>query len=87
MYQEIFRSHVPISLRGRRLIFLNTTFLTSARCIQTAPREWAYATHWPDSEQRNLALAPWTDYYNHLQPHGSLNYQPPISRSEPGTTS
>jgi transposase InsO family protein len=57
------------------------------RFIQTALREWAYATHWPDSDQRNLALAPWTDYYNHLRPHGSLHYQPPISRSDPGTTS
>ena len=57
------------------------------RFIQTALREWAYATHWPDSDQRNLALAPWTDYYNHVRPHGSLHYQPPISRSEPGTTS
>ncbi len=57
------------------------------RFIQTALREWAYATHWPDSDQRNLALAPWTDYYNRERPHGSLHYQPPISRSEPGTTS
>jgi transposase InsO family protein len=57
------------------------------RFIQTALREWAYATHWPDSDQRNLCLAPWTEYYNHARPHGSLNYQPPISRSEPGTTS
>jgi len=57
------------------------------RFIQTALREWAYATHWPDSEQRNLALAPWTDYYNFARPHGSLHYQPPISRSDSGTTS
>ena len=57
------------------------------RFIQTLLREWAYSTHWPDSEQRNLALAPWTHYYNHARPHGSLHYQPPISRSEPGTTS
>jgi transposase InsO family protein len=57
------------------------------RFIQTALREWAYSTHWPDSQQRNLALAPWTDYYNHVRPHGSLHYQPPISRSETGTTS
>lgn len=57
------------------------------RFIQTALREWAYATHWPDSQQRNLALAPWTDYYNFVRPHGSLHYQPPISRSDPGTTS
>jgi len=57
------------------------------RFIQTALREWAYATHWPDSEQRNLALAPWTDYYNFVRPHGSLHYLPPISRSDSGTTS
>lgn len=57
------------------------------RFIQTALREWAYTTHWPDSDQRNLALAPWTDYYNHVRPHGSLQYQPPISRSDTGTTS
>jgi len=57
------------------------------RFIQTALREWAYAKHWTDSEQRDLHLQPWTDYYNRERPHGSLNYKPPISRSEPGTTS
>jgi transposase InsO family protein len=57
------------------------------RFIQTALREWAYASHWPDSQERNLALAPWNHYYNHQRPHGSLQYQPPISRSETGTTS
>jgi transposase InsO family protein len=57
------------------------------RFIQTALRESAYATHWRDSTERNLALRPWNDYYNHQRPHGSLNYQPPISRSEPRTTS
>ena len=57
------------------------------RFIQTALREWAYAKHWTDSEQRDLHLQPWTDYYNRERPHGSLNYKPPISRSGPGTTS
>jgi transposase InsO family protein len=57
------------------------------RFIQTALREWAHATHWPNSEERNLYLAPWTDYYNFARPHGSLQYQPPISRSDAGTTS
>ena len=32
-------------------------------------------------------LQPWTHYYNHQRPHGSLNYKPPISRSDSGTTS
>jgi transposase InsO family protein len=57
------------------------------RFIHTALREWAYAKHWTDSEQRDLHLQPWNDYYNRQRPHGSLNYKPPISRSEPGTTS
>jgi transposase InsO family protein len=26
-------------------------------------------------------------YYNFARPHGSLNYNPPISRTESGTTS
>jgi transposase InsO family protein len=57
------------------------------RFIQTALREWAYAKHWTDSEQRDAHLQPWIDYYNRQRPHGSLNYKPPISRSDPGTTS
>jgi transposase InsO family protein len=57
------------------------------RFIQTALHEWAYAKHWSDSEQRDACLVPWTDYYNHQRPHGSLCYKPPISRSENGTTS
>jgi len=57
------------------------------RFIQTALREWAYAKHWTDSDQRDAHLQPWIDYYNRERPHGSLNYKPPISRSEPGTTS
>jgi len=57
------------------------------RFIQTALREWAYAKHWTNSDQRDVSLQPWTDYYNHQRPHGSLNYKPPISRSHFGTTS
>ena len=57
------------------------------RFIQTALREWAYAKHWQDSQQRNQHLQPWNAYYNFARPHGSLNYQPPISRADPGTTS
>jgi transposase InsO family protein len=57
------------------------------RFIQTALREWAYAKHWTDSEQRDACLKPWNDYYNQERPHGSLGYKPPISRSDAGTTS
>jgi len=57
------------------------------RFIQTALREWAYAKHWTDSKERDAHLQSWIDYYNHQRPHGSLNYKPPISRSEIGITS
>ena len=57
------------------------------RFIQTAMREWAHGKYWQNSDQRDQHLQPWTDYYNHHRPHGSLNYNPPISRSEGGTTS
>lgn len=43
--------------------------------------------HWNDSQQRDLHLQPWNDYYNRERPHGSLNCKPPISRSDSGTTS
>jgi transposase InsO family protein len=57
------------------------------RFIQTALREWAYAKHWTDSLERDAHLQPWIEYYNYQRPHGSLNYRPPISRSDSGTTS
>lgn len=58
------------------------------RFIQTALREWAYARHWTNSEQRDQHLQPWMRYYNFTRPHGSLGYAPPISRADPsGTTS
>jgi transposase InsO family protein len=57
------------------------------RFIQTALREWARAKHWTNSMERDAHLKPWTDYYNLQRPHGSLNYMPPISRSDKGTTS
>ena len=57
------------------------------RFIQTALRERAYAKHWTESKERDDHLQPWIDYYNHQRPQGSLNYKPPISRSEKETTS
>jgi transposase InsO family protein len=57
------------------------------RFIQTALREWAYAKHWQDSQERNHHLQPWNAYYNFARPHGNLDYKPPISRADPGTTS
>ena len=34
--------------------------------------------------KRDQHLQPWTHYYNFARPHGSLNYNPPISRTEIG---
>ena len=57
------------------------------RFIQTALREWAYATHWQNSDQRDHQLQPWTDFYNQLRPHASLNHNTPSSRLPMSTTS
>jgi transposase InsO family protein len=50
------------------------------RFIQTMLRDWAYAVRYETSTQRNLALGPWIDYYNHRRPHGALSRKPPVSR-------
>ena len=52
------------------------------RFIQTMLREWAYAASYQTSDQRQLALTPWLDYYNHRRPHGALGHHPPSSRIE-----
>ena len=57
------------------------------RFIQTALREWAYAKHWENSDQRDRQLQPWTLFYNSERPHGSLNHNSPFSRLPTGTTS
>ena len=50
------------------------------RFIQTALREWAYATAFEDSVQRRSALPSWLHRYNWHRPHASLEGKPPISR-------
>ena len=50
------------------------------RFIQTALREWAYATAFEHSDQRRQALLPWLHRYNWHRPHASLAKKPPISR-------
>jgi len=50
------------------------------RFIQTALREWAYATAFQTSQQRREALAPWLHRYNWHRPHASLAKSTPISR-------
>lgn len=50
------------------------------RFIQTSLREWAYAQAYPTSDHRKAELPRWLHQYNWHRPHGSLNYQPPISQ-------
>ena len=50
------------------------------RFIQTALREWAYATAFQHSHQRHAELPSWLHRYNWHRPHASLDKQTPISR-------
>ena len=50
------------------------------RFIQTALREWSYATAYPTSAARTAALPPWLHHYNWHRPHTSLAGHAPISR-------
>ena len=50
------------------------------RFIQTALREWAYATAFQTSQQRRAELPNWLHRYNWHRPHASLDKKPPISR-------
>jgi transposase InsO family protein len=50
------------------------------RFIQTLLHDWAYAARYETSEQRNLALGPWIDYYNHRRPHGAISHRAPTTR-------
>jgi transposase InsO family protein len=50
------------------------------RFIQTALREWAYATAFDTSQQRRAELPTWLHRYNWHRPHASLDKKPPISR-------
>jgi transposase InsO family protein len=50
------------------------------RFIQTALREWAYATAYNNSNERRCDLDLWLHRYNWHRPHASLGKQTPISR-------
>lgn len=84
-----FRAHCQqMQLKHRRTRpYTPRTNGKAERFIQTALREWAYAQHWDSSEQRDAQLQTWVDFYNQKRPHGSLNYNPPVSRLPDRTTS
>ena len=50
------------------------------RFIQTALRDWAYATAFNTSDERRAELPRWLHRYNWHRPHASLGNKPPISR-------
>jgi transposase InsO family protein len=49
--------------------------------VKTLLREWAYRFTYPTSSHRAQALDGYLRWYNTQRPHGSLNGQPPISRT------
>lgn len=65
---------------GRTRPYRPRTNGKAERFIQTMLREWAYARPYHSSGGRKLALRPWLRYYNHVRPHGSLEYLPPMTR-------
>jgi transposase InsO family protein len=50
------------------------------RFIRTLDEQRAHGRVWPNSTQRNRALASFLRYYNRRRPHTSLDDRPPISR-------
>ena len=50
------------------------------RFIQTMLHDWAYAVRYQTSDQRNLALTPWIEYYNQRRPRSALGHKAPDTR-------
>jgi transposase InsO family protein len=50
------------------------------RFIRTMLDDWAYGRIYASSPERQAALGPWLDFYNHRRPHGALSRQPPATR-------
>jgi len=50
------------------------------RFFGTLDTEWAHGRVWPDSTQRDRALASFLRYYNRRRPHSAAAGRPPISR-------
>jgi len=50
------------------------------RFIQTALREWLYATAYARSAERAADMPGWLHWYNHHRPHSALKAVPPATR-------
>jgi transposase InsO family protein len=50
------------------------------RFFGTARREWSHSHTWPNSTQRDRALASFLRYYNRRRPHSAASGRPPITR-------
>ncbi len=50
------------------------------RFIQTLLREWAYVRPYRSSASRRRSLPSYLQRYNAVRPHGSLGFEPPMSR-------
>lgn len=52
------------------------------RFIRTLLSGWAYGAIYRNSQERQLALPGWLDFYNRRRPHRALDHQPPLQRLE-----
>ena len=77
-FREACRQHNIKHLRTKP--YTPQTNGKAERFIQTALREWAYATAFDTSEQRKAEMPIWLHRYNWHRPHASLAGKPPISR-------
>ena len=50
------------------------------RFFGTLDSEWAHGRVWPNSTQRDRALASFIRYYNRRRPHSAAGGRPPITR-------
>jgi transposase InsO family protein len=50
------------------------------RFFGTLDTEWAHGRIWPNSNQRDLALASFIRFYNRRRPHSAASGRPPITR-------
>ncbi|MGC4193238.1 MAG: IS481 family transposase [Thermomicrobiales bacterium] len=82
-----YRSHafraacVELGVQHRRMRpYTPRTNGKAERFIQTALREWAYATAYETADDRAKALSGWVESYNTTRPHTGIGGVPPMDR-------
>ena len=78
LFAAAMKHHAVIHKRTRP--YTPRTNGKAERFIQSSIREWAYATPFSSSAERQHAMHPWLHDYNTLRPHSALAGKPPITR-------